>query len=63
MQEAIRAADPAAFPRHAEFVALKEGGRASSPAFVADHLLALAFAPDPGDGDEVLLRLPAEHPG
>ncbi|HYI61199.1 MAG TPA: SDR family NAD(P)-dependent oxidoreductase [Acidimicrobiales bacterium] len=62
MQEALRAAGPDAFPRHAEFVALKEEGRASSPAFVADHLLRLAFAPDPADVGEVLLRLPPEHP-
>lgn len=62
MQEAIRAAGPGTFPRHAEFVALRDEGRASSAAFVADHLLRLAVAPDPDEAHEVLLRLPDEHP-
>lgn len=62
MQEVLRAAPAETFPRQPEFVAIKEAGAASSPAFVADHLLRLAFAPEPGDDGQVLVRLPSEHP-
>lgn len=58
MQEAIRASTPEAFPRHEQFVAMKRDGSFNGPAFVADHLLRLAFAPEP---DDVLVRLPAEE--
>jgi NAD(P)-dependent dehydrogenase (short-subunit alcohol dehydrogenase family) len=60
MQEVIRASTPAAFPRHQQFVQMKADGAFNTPAFVADHLLRLAFTPD--EGDDVLVRLPAEAP-
>lgn len=60
MQAAIRASTPEAFPRHERFVQMKADEAFNSPAFVADHLLRLAFAPGPAD-DDVLVRLPAER--
>lgn len=60
MQEAIRASTPDAFPRHAQFVRMRQEGAFNSAAHVADHLLRLAFAPEPGV-DDVLVRLPAER--
>lgn len=59
MQEAIRASTPEAFPRHGQFVRMKADEAFNTPGFVADHLLRLAFAPEPGD--DVLVRLPAER--
>lgn len=59
MQEAIRASTPDAFPRHEQFVRMKADEAFNGAAFVADHLLRLAFAPEPGD--DVLVRLPAEE--
>jgi benzil reductase ((S)-benzoin forming) len=59
MQEAIRASTPEAFPRHEQFVRMKADEAFNSAAFVADHLLRLAFTAD-GAGD-VLVRLPAEE--
>jgi NAD(P)-dependent dehydrogenase (short-subunit alcohol dehydrogenase family) len=60
MQESIRASDPERFPRHEQFVRMKADEAFNSARFVADHLLALAFAPDATAAD-VLIRLPAER--
>jgi benzil reductase ((S)-benzoin forming) len=60
MQAGIRASTPEAFPNHARFVEMKANDAYNSPSYIADHLLRLAFAPDPGDGD-VLVRLEAER--
>jgi NAD(P)-dependent dehydrogenase (short-subunit alcohol dehydrogenase family) len=60
MQAGIRASTPEAFPRHARFVEMKANDEYNSPAYIADHLLRLAFAPEPGD-DDVLVRLEAER--
>ncbi len=59
MQAAIRASTPEAFPRHDRFVQMKADEAFNSAAFVADHLLRLAFAAEPPD--DVLVRLPAER--
>ncbi len=58
MQEAIRASTPEAFPRHDQFVRLKQDEAFNTSAFVADHLLRLALTPD--GADDVLVRLPQE---
>lgn len=59
MQEAIRAAPPAAFPRLPEFLEMKAEERFNGAAFVADHLLRLGLAAEAPD--DVLVRLPAER--
>lgn len=68
MQKAIRASTPDAFPRHEQFVRMKADEAFNSPAFVADHLLRLAFGDDPDpdgrggpDSSNVLVRLPAQR--
>ncbi|HSI47046.1 MAG TPA: SDR family NAD(P)-dependent oxidoreductase [Ideonella sp.] len=48
MQDQLRAADPAAFPDHANFVALKAGGQLLSPADAAARVLAFLARPDFG---------------
>jgi len=60
MQEAIRASTPDVFPRRERFVQMKADEAFNSPAFVADHLLRLAFTDD-GARPDVLVRLPAER--
>jgi NAD(P)-dependent dehydrogenase (short-subunit alcohol dehydrogenase family) len=59
MQEQIRATTAAQFPEVGRFVALKQDEKFSSTAWVASHLLELAF----GDGatDQVLVALPLER--
>ncbi|HEX7133894.1 MAG TPA: SDR family NAD(P)-dependent oxidoreductase [Iamia sp.] len=59
MQETIRASGPEAFPRHPQFVQMKEDDVFNSVDFVADHLVRLAFTDD--GRDDVLVRLPAER--
>lgn len=59
MQEAIRASTPEAFPRHRDFVRMKDAEAFNTAGFVADHLLRLAFGPD--DEADVLVRLPQEE--
>lgn len=60
MQAAIRATPADRFPMKDKFVQMKRDGAFSSPEWVADHLLDLAFGPDPARW-AVLERLPAEH--
>ncbi|HXZ62221.1 MAG TPA: hypothetical protein VEG62_05715, partial [Acidimicrobiales bacterium] len=56
MQAAIRAADDAAFPRVERFRRAAAEHAFNSPAWVAEHLLALAFGShQPAD---VVLRIP-----
>lgn len=60
MQEQVRALDETAFPAVDRFRQIHADGRASSPAWVADHLAAIllgALTPD-----DVLYRVPDEHP-
>lgn len=59
MQRAIRATSEERFPLRDKFVQMKRDESFSSPAWVARHLLDLAFGPDPGRW-AVLERLPAE---
>jgi len=61
MQEQIRASSAAHFPEVDRFVRIKQEGRFSSPAWVADRLLELVFDPARRTG-EVLVGLPLEHP-
>ena len=61
MQAQIRAADEADFPEVARFHQMAADGSFNSPAWVAAHLLALAFGPVRPDG--VTVRLPAEPLG
>ncbi|HET6952462.1 MAG TPA: SDR family NAD(P)-dependent oxidoreductase [Acidimicrobiales bacterium] len=58
MQAAIRATGPERFPAVERFRALARHDGFNSPAWVADHVLALAFAPA-GDED-VVVRVPDE---
>ncbi len=59
MQELIRQQDEATFPAVARFHQIKAEGSANSPAWVADHLLAVwAGALDPGG---VVYRVPNQH--
>lgn len=60
MQAQIRATGPDRFPDVGQFHELKRRGAFSSPAFVADRLLDLAFEPSHRP-DSVVLRLPPEH--
>ena len=61
MQATIRATTADRFPEVARFHQLKEAGAFSSPAYVAEKLLELAF----GDLAQapVRLRVPDEPPG
>jgi NAD(P)-dependent dehydrogenase (short-subunit alcohol dehydrogenase family) len=61
MQALIRATPESRFPARPDFVALAVEGGFSSAAWVADHLLDLAFAPDPPES--VAVRVPPEPPG
>ncbi len=56
MQASVRAADEEAFPEVERFRRAAEEHRFNSPAWVAEHILALAFGPDPPDS--VTVRLP-----
>ncbi len=47
MQAAIRATDPASFPQVDRFRRAATEHRFNSPAWVAEHILALAFGPEP----------------
>lgn len=59
MQARIRGLTAAQFPPVEKFLAVKAAERFNSPAFVADYLLRLAFAPQ---GDEpVVIRVPEER--
>ena len=49
MQAAIRAADAAGFPERARFRRAAEEHRFNSPAWVAEHILALAFGTERPD--------------
>ena len=60
MQVQIRATPPDVFPDVEQFHDLKRRDAFSSPAFVADRLLDLAFEPAHRP-DAVVLRLPPEH--
>lgn len=59
MQTMIRDCTPEQFPRVQKFLDLKANGAFSSPAFVADQMLELAF--DPAADVPVLTTLPLEH--
>ena len=55
MQAAIRASDESAFPEVARFRRAAEEHRFNSPAWVAEHVLALAFGPQRPD---TVVRVP-----
>jgi NAD(P)-dependent dehydrogenase (short-subunit alcohol dehydrogenase family) len=57
MQARIRATPAERFPELARFVARKREGRFATPAFVAGHILAIAFDPA-ARPSEVCVRLP-----
>jgi NAD(P)-dependent dehydrogenase (short-subunit alcohol dehydrogenase family) len=61
MQEQIRSTSAADFPALDKFLAIKKQGTFNTPAFVARHLLAIAFDPDARPA-EVVVRLPSERP-
>ena len=61
MQALIRATPPERFPDVARFQGFAREGRFNTPRFVAERLLTLAFDPA-ARTDEVLVRLPDEHP-
>ena len=56
MQAAIRATDPASFPQVDRFRRAATEHRFNSPAWVAEHILALAFGPQPPG--RVIVRIP-----
>lgn len=59
MQEQIRASSTEAFPEVERFLRMKAEESFNTPAFVAEHLLRIAF--DPGSRPEdVVVRLPAQ---
>jgi NAD(P)-dependent dehydrogenase (short-subunit alcohol dehydrogenase family) len=62
MQALIRASTPDQFPQIERFKDLKRDDAFNSPEFVAEHLLAVAFAPDYPNGDPAnpLIRVPDE---
>jgi NAD(P)-dependent dehydrogenase (short-subunit alcohol dehydrogenase family) len=60
MQGMIRRCTPEQFPRVQKFLDLKANDAFSSPAFVADRMLELAFGPD-APGTPVITTLPLEH--
>jgi len=55
MQAAVRASDESAFPDVARFRRAAEEHRFNSPAWVAEHILALAFGPERPD---TVVRVP-----
>ena len=61
MQELIRATPRERFPMVDKFLKFKEDDLFSSPRFVADRLVELAFDPSKTP-DEVLVGFPLEHP-
>jgi NAD(P)-dependent dehydrogenase (short-subunit alcohol dehydrogenase family) len=60
MQAAIRATPAAAFPAVDRFLGLAADGAFNSPAWVADHVLALALGPGPEGSGDVVARVPDE---
>jgi NAD(P)-dependent dehydrogenase (short-subunit alcohol dehydrogenase family) len=60
MQVAIRAADVSSFPERARFRRAAEQHQFNSPAWVAEHILAVAFGPEPPPSTpgSVTLRIP-----
>ncbi len=59
MQAAVRAADPRDFPQTERFRRLAVEHRFNSPAWVAEHILALAFGSTGGPAvDTVVIRVP-----
>lgn len=60
MQALIRATPPARFPEAPRFVELERERRFNTPAFVAGHLLAIAFDPAARPA-EVCIRLPDQN--
>ena len=61
MQAAIRATDESAFPEVGRFRRAAEEHRFNSPAWVAEHILTLAFGPQ--RPDTVVLRVPDQTVG
>jgi benzil reductase ((S)-benzoin forming) len=59
MQAEIRATPEADFPALPRFLGLARDRAFNSTGWVADHLLALAFGPEPDPGD-VVVRIPDE---
>jgi benzil reductase ((S)-benzoin forming) len=65
MQASVRASDEAAFPAVERFRRAAHEHRFNSPAWVADHILALAFGPTRPGPDTVTIRVPDQpvpHP-
>lgn len=60
MQALIRGCDRASFPKVDKFLDLKARNAFSTPAFIAERLLELAFEPGT-QADEVLISLPRER--
>ncbi|WP_295540673.1 SDR family NAD(P)-dependent oxidoreductase [uncultured Thiohalocapsa sp.] len=61
MQALIRSCSPQQFPRVQKFLDFKARDAFSSPAFVADRMLELAFDPVTAADAPVLTTLPLEH--
>jgi NAD(P)-dependent dehydrogenase (short-subunit alcohol dehydrogenase family) len=61
MQEQIRASSAADFPALDKFHAIKKQSAFNTPAFVARHLLAIAFESG-ARPEQVVVRLPSEKP-
>ncbi len=61
MQTVIRATSPDDFPAVDRFIEMKQENTFNTPAFVAEHLLAIAFDPA-ARPDEVCMWLPDEVP-
>lgn len=60
MQARIRRATPDEFPQVQRFLDMKAQDAFSTPPFVARHMLALAFDPQPEQAHEVVIRFPPE---
>jgi NAD(P)-dependent dehydrogenase (short-subunit alcohol dehydrogenase family) len=60
MQAAIRATPAASFPSVERFLDLAATDAFNTPAWVADHLLWLAFGASDGDVGDVVVRVPDE---
>ena len=61
MQTLIRQCTPEQFPAVRKFLDLKQKEQFSTPEFVAEHLLKLAFASNQEPPHPVLVTLPREH--
>jgi NAD(P)-dependent dehydrogenase (short-subunit alcohol dehydrogenase family) len=61
MQAAVRAAGEHDFPAVDRFKRLKEEERFNTPAWVAEHLLALAFGERPPGEERVTVRVPDQR--